>query len=187
MTTIVFVIEESSKQEFLSGVLARLNVPEHMQIHFRVAEGHIDVLRELREITRRWRVPDTRFVVLCDQDSADCIERKHELLAQIPPSRLDDTVVRIVCTELEGWYLTDAAALRDALPGLSDRAVLPPELRGPPDGIHRPARKLAERTWFAKNALARSMGQRISIAPGASHSFNLFLQTLNQILADPQH
>ena len=183
VTTIVFIVEEDSKRTFLNELLARLEFPDHVPVHVRVAEGHVSILDEIRKTTRSWRVPHTQFVVWCDQDSADCKLRKQELRSFVPASRLGEVTIRIVCTELEGWYLADIKALRAALPEIGDRP-LPADLLGPPDSIHRPARRLADFASFRKRDLAREMGQRISLEPNTSHSFNLFLQTLRQILAD---
>lgn len=184
MNTLVFVVEEASKEEFLSGVLSRLDVPEHVQVHFRVAEGHLDVLREIQETTREWRIPNMRFIVLCDQDSADCVQRKQELRTPVPASRMADVTIRIVCTELEGWYLTDRDALAAALLSGSRLGRWPRDLVGPPDDIRMPAQRLSRLATFRKRDLAREMGRRISLEPGTSHSFNLFVRTLRGILAD---
>ena len=183
VTTIVFIVEEESKRTFLDELLARLEAPAHVPVHIRVAEGHVDIRREIRKTTRLWRVPHTQFVVWCDQDSDDCKLRKQELLSYVPESRLGEVTVRIVCTELEGWYLADKNALRAALPDIGDHPW-PPDLLGPPDSIHRPASRLADFASFRKRDLAREMGRRISLEPNTSHSFNLFIRTLRQILAD---
>ena len=182
--TIVFVVEEYSKQEFLSGLLPRLGIPDGANVYFAVAEGHVNIRNVIRKATRSWRVPNTHFLVLCDQDSADCVQRKQELETPVPASRMHHVTIRIVCTELEGWYLTDKDALAAALPSVSRRGRWPRELLGPPDDIRMPALRLARLAAFRKRDLAREMGRRISLEPGASHSFNLFLRTLRRILAD---
>ena len=183
--TIVFVVEEYSKQEFLSGLLPRLGIPDGVNVYFAVAEGHVNIRNVIRKATRSWRVPNTRFIVLCDQDSADCIQRKQELGTPVPASRIPDVTIRIVCTELEGWYLTDRDALASALPNVGRLGRWPRELLGPPDDIRMPALRLARLAAFRKRDLAREMGRRISLEPGASHSFNLFIRTLRRLLADP--
>ena len=187
MRTLVFVVEEASKQEFLQELLDRWPRSTDQSVNYLVAEGHSSLRRLIAVKLKNWRKPNTTFIILCDQDSADCVERKNQLAAQVPARHQPNAVVRIVCTELEGWYLADRRALIEALPSLAELSAWPRDLREPPDSIHRPARRLAQLAPFRKRDLAREMGQRISLQPGASHSFNLFLQTLNQILADPQH
>ena len=183
MRTVVFVVEETSKEEFLREFLGRWELPMDVEVIYLVAEGHFALRRMIATKLRHWRKPNSTFIILCDQDSADCVERKSVLAGQVPEYHRQNALVRIVCTELEGWYLADAKALRAALPEIGDRP-LPADLLGPPDSIHRPARRLADFASFRKRDLAREMGRRISLEPNTSHSFNLFLQTLRQILAD---
>ena len=184
ITTLVLVVEEPSKRHFLEPFLRQWSLPPSLIVKFVVANGHSDLTTRLYTLSRSWRTPNTRFVVLCDQDSADCVARKQELVAQIPQSRRRDVVVRIVCTELEGWYLTDTAALEKALPGFARRVGRRPELRGPPDGIDRPADRIASQMSFRKRDLAREMGARMSRNQSSSPSLNLFTGTLDQILGD---
>ena len=183
MRTVVFVVEEASKEEFLREFLGRWELPMDVEVNYLVAEGHSALRRMIATKLRNWRKPNSTFIILCDQDSADCVERKNVLARQVPEYHRQNALVRIVCTELEGWYLVDRNALRAALPDIGDHPW-PPELSGPPDSIHRPASRLADFASFRKRDLAREMGRRISLEPNTSHSFNLFVQTLRQILAD---
>ncbi len=181
-STLVIVVEERSKQHFLEAFLRTWRLDPAPDIKFFVANGHSDLTRQLYTLMRAWRKPRTRFLVLCDQDSADCVERKQELIAQVPCSRRNDVTVRIVCTELEGWYLADRTALREALPQFPQRAPPPPELRGPPDSIQRPASRIRRYAPFSKRDLAREMGRRMLPNRGsASSSFNLFIRTLDEL------
>lgn len=186
ITTLVLVVEEPSKRHFLEPFLRQWSLPPSLIVEFVVANGHSDLTTRLYTLSRSWRTPNTRFVVLCDQDSADCVARKQELVAQIPQSRRRDVVVRIVCTELEGWYLTDTAALEKALPGFARRVGRRPELRGPPDSIARPAERIARSVGFSKRNLAQAMGTRMSRELSSSASLNLFIRTVDEIAAEAQ-
>ena len=57
-----------------------------------------------------WNVPDTKFVILHDQDSADCKELKQKL-RRIVEQTGKEAVIRIVCRELESWYFGDLRAV----------------------------------------------------------------------------
>ena len=184
--TLVLVVEEPSKRHFLEPFLQHWSLPPTLVVRFVVANGHSDLTKRLHTLVRSWRTPYTRFLVLCDQDSADCVDRKGELVAQIPPSRRGDVVVRIVCTELEGWYLTDPAALDASLPGFSHRVDLRRQPLGSPDSIARPAERIARSMSFRKRNLAQAMGARMSRDQSSSPSLNLFIRTLDQIAAEAQ-
>lgn len=185
--TVVFVVEEASKEEFLRELLDRWNVPVDVEVIYFVAEGHSSLRGLIATKLRNWRKPDTTFMILCDQDSADCVERKRALTQQVPAYHQHNVFVRIVCTELEGWYLTDQTALAAALPGFSKHIAQHPEFDKQPDRLDHPARRIDACATFRKRDLAREMGRRISLEPGASHSFNLFVRTLRGVLADARH
>ena len=60
-------------------------------------------------------MPESRFVVLCDQDSADCRTVKKGLVRKCHDAGKDKAFVRIACRELESWYLGDLTAVEAGL------------------------------------------------------------------------
>lgn len=62
----------------------------------------------------RYRQPETRFVVLIDQDSNDCIVLKDRLSGLCQEGGRENCLVRIVCHELESWFLGDLEAVGQA-------------------------------------------------------------------------
>ncbi len=186
MSDLVFIVEEPSKEAFLRAFLPRVGVPGGITVHYQTGAGHSDFRSLVRTVLREWRTPGARFIVLCDQDRSDCLERKRELLALIPDQLRPNTATRIVCDELESWYVGEPAALEQALPEFGP-VVAVPELRGPPDAIARPSQLIARRLGrrkLKKVALASQIGALMNPDANASHSFNLFLRTLRRILAD---
>ena len=189
MPDLVFIVEEPSKETFLRAFLSRFDIPPNVNVYYKAGTGFTEFPTLLTNTLHAWRTPGTRFLVLCDQDQRDCVARKRDLLARIPMRMRDRVTIRIVCDELEAWYLGDLAALTRAAPEFQGAAV-PLEWRRPPDEIVHPSRLIARqmgRKKLKKVALARRIGAHMNAEANASHSFNLFLQTLNQILADPQH
>jgi hypothetical protein len=71
MKNMVFFLEEPSAREMLAGVLPRI-LPENIQIRFFVFQGKQDLEKNLKKKLRGWRLPDSVFVVMRDQDSGDC-------------------------------------------------------------------------------------------------------------------
>ena len=186
MPDLVFIVEEPSKEAFLTALLPRFNIPDTLNVYYQSGTGYSEFGGLVRRVLRSWRAPGARFVILCDQDQNDCVAKKQELLAAVPQHVRRRVAVRIVCDELESWYVGERAALEQALPELGSVSAIP-ELRGPPDAIPRPSRRIAQRTGRAKLkkvALAENVGARMNPDANTSHSFNLFLQTLRQILAD---
>ena len=72
-------------------------------------DGVSELERSLPKKLKAWRDPAARFLVLRDNDGGDCVARKRKL-ADIATGagRGDRTVVRIVCQELEAWFLGDS-------------------------------------------------------------------------------
>ena len=79
MTRLVFFLEEPSAREMLKGLLPRL-LPGDTVPQYVVFEGKNDMKKQLPKKLRGWRAPDSRFVVLCDKDGADCVRVKSELV-----------------------------------------------------------------------------------------------------------
>jgi hypothetical protein len=78
MTTLVFCLEEPSAREMLKGVLPRL-LPNGIRVEYIVFEGKQDMRNRLVRRLRYWRQPDSRFVVMHDQDSGDCRAIRQQL------------------------------------------------------------------------------------------------------------
>ena len=68
---LVFILEEPSAKDLLQGLLPRL-IPVSTAVHYLIFEGKQDLERQLVKKLRGWRLPDSAFVVLRDQDAAEC-------------------------------------------------------------------------------------------------------------------
>lgn len=71
MKTFVFFLEEPSALEMLEGVLPRI-LPADIQIRYLAFQGKQDLEKNLKKRLRGWRLPDSIFIVIRDQDSGDC-------------------------------------------------------------------------------------------------------------------
>ena len=96
----------------LDGLLPRLfpGLPFQCVPH----EGKTDLERSIPRKLRGWREPGVRFAVVRDNDGADCRALKDDLRGLCRAGHRDDTLIRIVCQELEAWYLGEPDALADA-------------------------------------------------------------------------
>ena len=110
---LVFLLEEPSMKHLLDGLLPRLMPGWVAGEHFLCVphEGKSDLDRSVPRKLAAWRVPGDRFVVLRDNDSAACQDVKARLTQLCVDSGRADTLIRLVCQELEGWYLGDLDAL----------------------------------------------------------------------------
>jgi hypothetical protein len=179
MSRVVFLLEEYSMKVLLDGLLPRLfpGLPFMCVPH----EGKQDLEKSIPHKLRAWREPGVRFVVVRDNDGADCRALKHGLVQLTVAGGRDDTLVRIACQELEAWYFGDPDALASAfqrpeLRRLGDRARF-----RDPDAIGQPARALAEQVEeFQKVSGARRMRQHLS-RDNRSRSFQVLMDGIERL------
>lgn len=102
---LVFLLEEPSMKEFLEGLLPRVipGIPHRLIPH----EGKQDLEKSLPRKLKAWQDPQSRFVVIRDQDSGDCRVIKDRLRQLCEAADRNDVLIRIACRELEAWFLAD--------------------------------------------------------------------------------
>ena len=145
-------------------------------------EGKNDLENSLIDTLRNWRVPGDRFVIVRDNDQADCISLKERLRGLCREGRRSDASIRIVCQELEAWYLGDPDALAKAFgdEGLR-RLKRQPQYRNP-DSRPKPSRDLERLVpGFRKIAGARAMAGQLRRKGNRSHSYAVFLDRVDDL------
>lgn len=112
---IVFLLEEPSMRVLLDDWLPRLfpGWVDGQQFYAYRMKARATWIGALRESWLPGAFGD-HFVVLRDNDGADCVAVKRSLQALCAQGGRPETMVRLVCQELEGWYLGDLAALAAA-------------------------------------------------------------------------
>ena len=178
---IVFMVEELSMADLLDQLLPRL-FPE---LEFRCVphEGKSDLERSLVRKLRAWRTPGVRFVVMRDQDSADCREVKSRLRDLCERGGRPDALVRVVCRELEAWYVGDLDALTAVFPDAAGRVRSKRARRrfNNPDDVVQPAKALAELIpTFQKRSAATAIGALLS-RENRSRSYQVFLEGVERL------
>lgn len=180
---VVFLLEEPSAQDFLEGVLPRV-FPQHVTPHFLVFEGKQDLERQLSRRLKGWLRPNSRFIVMRDQDSGDCAVIKARLLGLCGEAGRPNAVVRIACRELEAFFVGDWQSVADAFgkPGLAahDRGA---KFRNP-DALGSPSRELMRIIpSYQKRDGARRIAPLLSPQRNRSRSFQVLWQSLHQLAA----
>jgi len=186
MITLVFFLEEASAEALLEVLMPRMVVQkENIFVWYIVFEGKQDLEKKLARKLRGWRLPGSKFIVLRDQDSADCKTVKFKLLELCPEDKKPHTLVRIACHELESWYLGDLDAVEHGL-GLSGIAKYQVKKRYRiPDSIQAPADELERLTnrIYQKISGSRAIGEYLNLDNTRSISFNVFITGIKNILA----
>jgi len=182
MTSLVFFLEERSAAEMIKGLLPRL-LSEGFSCQCIVFEGKQDLEKQLPRKLRGWKTPDTRFIVMRDQDQADCKAVKQKLHAICKKAGKHDVVVCIACRELESWYLADLKAVEA---GLEMTNLLRLQNKGKyrnPDEIVRPCQELKKITHntYKKIRGSRMIGPYLALDNKRSASFNHFVSGIRKV------
>ncbi|MGK2900977.1 MAG: DUF4276 family protein [Burkholderiaceae bacterium] len=181
MRHLVFLLEEPSAQDALQAWLPTW-LPASVTPHFIVFQGKQDLEKRMVLRMRYWLQPNSRFVVLRDQDSGDCKVVKAALVRRCVEAGRPDALVRVACRELESffvgdWHAVAAAFGKPALARLAGKAMY-----RNPDALGSPSRELAKHlSGYQKRDGARRIAPLIEPARNASRSFHA-LRTAVQAL-----
>jgi len=184
---IVFLLEEPSMKALLDCLLPRVFAGWSAGIHFLCIrhEGKDDLRKSIPRKLRAWQGDNDRFVVLQDQDKDDCAILKQSLQALCSQSGRADTLVRIVCQELEAWYIGDLDALSREYGNASLRHKRSRKGFRDPDSIDKPSLVLEKLLpAFQKVSAARRMGTKISVESNRSKSFGTFITGVQRVAVE---
>ncbi len=183
MTNFVFLLEEPSAKAMLQGILPRI-LPTDIDVYFMVFEGKQDLHKRLVMRMRHWQKPGSRFVILRDQDNANCRDIKQELIALCIQAGEPTALIRIACHELESFYLGDLAAVEK---GLKLNGLLKQQgsqkFRDP-DALSNASEELMKltRQYYQKLSGSRAIGPYLQLdGSNRSRSFNALIQGLLHI------
>lgn len=184
---VIFLLEEPSMKILLDGLLPRIFPGLNVGDHFLCVphEGKSDLDRSIPRKLGAWREPGARFVIVRDNDNANCIVVKENFQRICHENGRPETLVRLVCQELESWYIGDLAALATAF---SDKKLQSPALRkrfATPDTWQKPSAELHRLIpTFQKGSGARAMASCLSAVDNRSASFNTFARGVQRILIE---
>jgi len=137
------------------------------------------------------KIPGSRIIITRDQDSSNCIELKRALNEITKANCFCPYKIRIVCHELESWFLGDLDAVEDAFKRFkSDNFKGKAELRNV-DAIYKPSefllRILPEYSGakhLPKLEVAEKVAQNMEITRNRSTSFQHFIQSVRDLTAE---
>ena len=148
-------------------------------------EGWRDLEKSTPRKLRGWNVPGDRFVIMRDNDSGDCQARKSHLRLLCQQAGRNDTLVRLVCQELEAWYLGDPDAMAVAFEDERLRRLKKSSRYRDPDALTNPSARLFELVpGFRKTDGARRMAVHMATENNRSTSFQVFLAGIDNLYKD---
>ena len=192
MERLEILVEETSMAEVLRVVVPKV-LPEKwvldVNCFIRPHEGKPDLQRSLPRKIRAAskRGYSTGFIILQDQDSQDCRKLKSKLVDLCESARQANRAVsykvRIVCHELESWYLGDLAAVEKVFPRFHANKYRGKKRFRMPDGCINPKEELKRIVGdYAQIQTAREMAPNMDISGNRSRSFQCFIAGLRQMV-----
>jgi hypothetical protein len=183
----VFTEEASAKnvfQELLPKIL-----PENVFFRIYSHQGKRDLEKALKHtLPSISRIPDSKILITYDQDSSDCKDVKDHLISLFTDNCQCDCLVRIVCKELESWFLGDLDAIKLAYPRFKpEHHQSKAEFRNV-DNITQPNKLLlriipeyADRETLPKLETSENISRHMDISRNNSQSFNNTISAIRRL------
>lgn len=178
---IVFLVEEESMYATLSKLLPKLFPEWREEAEWKclVHEGKSDLDRSIPRKLRGYRTPGTRFVIIRDNDSAECTSVKQHLRKLCEDAQRPDTLIRIACQQMEAWFLGDLSAVSTAYGNPAIAAQKDKAKYRDPDRLSNAPDELSRLTGVrGKIDRARQIAEKMEIAENRSYSFHVFVTGL---------
>jgi hypothetical protein len=186
MKTIVFFLEGPSEKEMLIGLLPKI-LPADMDVRYLVFRGKQDLEKNLVRRLRGWLMPDSIFIVMRDQDSADCHHVKAGLVEKCGESGKNGWIVRIACREMESFFLGDLAAVEKGLGLKKLREKQQSRKFRNPDKLANPSAELVKltRQRYDKLSGSRSIAPYLHLERNRSYSFKVLVEGIRKLVEAP--
>ena len=184
MLQLVFMVEEPSMEETLKSILPKIIPEESYNPIIIPHSGKNDLKKSIPRKLKAWKDNENikyKFIILMDQDRAECKEIKNKLKILCVANNRPDCIIRIVCRELESWFLGDLIAIQNAL-NISIPSQKKKKFRDP-DKLGNPSEEIQKLCQYKYRKLdnARKISRNLSINENSSHSFNVFVSTVRNI------
>lgn len=177
--TLVFLLEERSMKVFLDMLLPKI-IPAGINFITIPHEGKADLRKSIPVKLKAWNIPETKFIIVQDQDTNDCKVLKQDLL-DLCSNCTKEVLVRIACHELEAWYWGDLKAIELAYNKDLSKIGRKKAYRIP-DEIVSPKRELQKLLpEHQQIAGAKRIAQYIDIERNCSTSFRVFVEGVKNL------
>jgi hypothetical protein len=179
---ILVFVEEASAFEVVRAPVKKMELAERATILKHKGAG--DLERSLRKKIAADPFPNSKFLIAREADNLNCCSLKSKLIELVPEAKRDRTLVRIVCQELEAWYLAQSEnlastnVLRKPIPGAL--------LKGDVDLIRDPERIFLRHAHErGQIELATRIGAVLDPESKRSSSFRNFVAALRRLASMP--
>ena len=149
MERVEILVEEPSMKEVLSIILPKI-LPDKWVLgenyFIRPHQGKSDLKKSIPKKIKVFSNFHKKvgIIIIQDQDSNDCRKLKSDLQNLCNQNGDCKTLIRIVCKELESWYLGDMGAISKAYPKFKIDSCKNERRFSNPDEINQPSSEIAK-------------------------------------------
>jgi hypothetical protein len=189
MTVLHLLTEESSIKNVFEIILPKI-LPQDVSFNIYPHQGKQDLENAMKKtVPSISKIPGAKILVAMDQDEADCLEVKRKLLEIMAGKCHCEASVRIICKELESWFLGDIQAIEKAFPGFKMQQYAgKSELRNV-DGLSKPSHHLlrmipeySNRERLPKLDASQKIAPYLDIEHNRSVSFNQTISAIKKLV-----
>jgi len=182
MKELVFFLEEPSAKAMIEGLLPKMSDIE-IPVRYIVFEGKQDLEKHILKKIRGYNNPNAAFIILRDQDSADCKSVKTNLKQKCLEANKPHAVIRIACREIESWYLADLEAVGKAFSKSNLSSKQNKRKFRNPDTLSNPSKELKLLVpEYQKINGSRIIAPHLNTDNARSSSFCHFINSLKYII-----
>jgi uncharacterized protein YktA (UPF0223 family) len=186
MRKIVFLLEEPSMKEVLDVILPKI-LPANFSFLCIPHHGKSHLAKSVKSKITGWPDPNVHFAIVHDQDAEDCISLKKELFKLAEEAKRPDTLIRIVCTELESWFLGDFDAIEKGF-NIKLAKKKNKALYRNPDKIANAKQELRRIVpAYQQISGSRSIAHCMTIEKNTSKSFQVFIAGVRRLCKDTRN
>lgn len=185
---LIFLLEEPSMQNVLEAILPKI-IPTEITFKCISHQGKQDLAQSIPKKIKAFKdfSPNTRFIIVHDQDSNDCKTLKSQLVEICRQAGHLQALIRIICRELESWFLGDLAAVETAYQLKPDslRKKQNSQKYRDPDRLNCAKQELRSlvREYYP-GTHSKAIAPYLSLDNNKSQSFQIFIRGIFKLIKD---
>jgi hypothetical protein len=181
---LIFLLEEPSLKDVLEIILPKI-IPDDIIYICISHEGKQDLAKSIPIKIKAFKFsPNTKFIIVHDQDSHDCKQLKSELFKICQVAGKPDAMIRIICHELESWFLGDLIAVEKGY-NLESKILSKKQTNKKfrnPDQLNSAKQELRNLVnEYYPSTHSKKIAPYLSLKENKSRSFQVFINGIMQI------
>lgn len=183
-------VEELSAKIVLDTLIPKI-IPNGVYYHVHSHQGKQDLESAIKKtIPSISKIPGAFILIVRDQDNEDCKKVKQNIINILTDKAVvAPTLIRIVCRELESWFLGDLNAVSKAYPRLNIKHHINKAEFRQVDMLQNTDKVLlsiipefSDREYLPKLEVAESIAPHLDLSCNSSESFNQFIKGVVKLL-----